>query len=103
MDPLALIVGEKEGLVLADRSANGAAELIHLERRLDSVEEAAGIEIAVAEELESRPVELIRAGPGNYVYDRATRGVFRIRVAHLDLGFADTLHVREHFDRANDL
>ena len=58
---VALVVGEEEGLVLEDRAAERAAELVLLEIGLGAagavVEEVVGVERVVAVELEAAAVE----------------------------------------------
>src|SRR5262249_11022493 len=57
----ALIGGEEESLVAADAAAAGGAELIEAQLGNVAAEEAAGIEIVVAQELPGAPVKIVRA------------------------------------------
>src|SRR5580698_1419151 len=59
---LLLAIDEEEGFVLANRAADGTAELVQIELFWRGGEEALGIERGVAEELEQRPVEVVGAG-----------------------------------------
>ena len=54
------IVGEEEGLILLNRSAGRASELIALEVWLLDVEEVAPVERTVSHEFKTVPVELVR-------------------------------------------
>ncbi len=60
-----LIAEEEEQLVLDYGSADGAAELVALERVAGRREEIARVQIAVAQELERVAMEGIGAGSGN--------------------------------------
>src|SRR5258706_2329070 len=61
--PITLAVDKEEGLVLEDRAADRAAELIlTILSLLDRVEVVACIQVVVAEELERRTVELVCSG-----------------------------------------
>ena len=60
----AFVVGEEERLVLDDRPAEHAAELIALQRRLlpvGGLEEAGGVQRGVADELPAGAAELVGA------------------------------------------
>ena len=60
-DALALIRELEEGLVLDDRAAHGAAELVEAELGHGARKEVAGIERVVTEEVPQAPVELVGA------------------------------------------
>ncbi len=65
--PEAFIVTEQEPLVLLERTSQRAAELVSAKRRNRAlVEEVAGVEIAVAEKLEQRTVQLVGARLSNH-------------------------------------
>jgi len=65
---------EEKQAVPPDRPARACAKLIAAERRrLGAVEEAARIHRAVAEELERRPVEAVRAALGDEAHDSTHR------------------------------
>ena len=53
---------EEERLVLADGAAEGAAELVAVQRRGGEREPRIGVQVVVAEELEQRAVKLVAAG-----------------------------------------
>ena len=57
----ALVSSEGKELVPEDRTAEGAAELILVQRVLGRTEEARCVDVVVADELEGRPVVLIRS------------------------------------------
>src|SRR5580700_7663078 len=59
---LLLAIDEEESFVLANRTSDGTAKLVQIELFWRGGEEALGIERGVAEELEQRAVEVIRAG-----------------------------------------
>ena len=71
----ALVIGEEEGLVVDDRAAGRAAELVLVERRARQAgrigEEVVGVEIVVAQKLEDRAVKLIGAALDGGVDHRA--------------------------------
>ncbi len=58
----ALIIGEEENLVLADRAADRSSKLVLVERAAGGRKIVAGIEIRIAQEFEDIAVEGI--GPG---------------------------------------
>ncbi len=95
----ALVVAEEERLVLLQRTADAAAELILIERRLrpGGREEVAGVEPIVPVELETRSVEVVRPGLGDDV-DDATRGAADFGGVHVGLDF----HLRDRVDRRLD-
>ena len=103
MQPLPLVIGEEEGLVLAYGTTDGTAKLILLEGRLLPVEEPAGIEFLVAQELERRAMNLVGAGAGDHVDYRAAGGELRVGVGHLNFELADALQVGKDLDRAHHL
>ena len=93
----AFVIDEEERLVLNDGTAKGAAELIVVKRflRLASrlirggIEIIAGVEGGVAEEFESRAVELVGAAFGDDVDDATgAAAVFRFEVGS-DAKFGD--------------
>src|SRR5580700_10525598 len=59
---LLLAIDEEEGLVPANRAADGTAELVQIEFFWRGGEEALGIEGGIAEELEQGAVEIVGAG-----------------------------------------
>src|SRR5580658_1060470 len=59
---LLLAIDEEEGFVLANRAADGTAELVQIELFWRGGEEALGIERGIAEELEQGAVEIVGAG-----------------------------------------
>src|SRR5437588_909595 len=75
VEPLPLIIKEKEQLVLHYRTADGAAEHVPaqlvLGRLLESVLPRVGIQYVVAEVLPQIPVEAIGAGLNRSIYDPA--------------------------------
>src|SRR5713226_8626602 len=75
MPPLPVVIEEKEVLVLDQRSAECAAKLVHMEglawNAARVVDPSVGVQVAVAEDLEGRTVELIGAGLGYHVDHRA--------------------------------
>ena len=92
--PLAFVIHEKEGLVAEDGSAEGAAELIVVERRLAigfEVEVVTRVENGVPEKLQACPVPLVRAALGDNVDHAAGAApVFGLEVgkhANLSHGF----------------
>ena len=66
-----LAIHEEEGLVLANRTADAASELIQIEFLWFGGEEALGVERLVAEKFEQRAMELIPAGLGGDKNSRA--------------------------------
>ena len=85
MPSLAVEVKEEEVLVLDHRSANRAAELVHMERLAHNgarvVDPRVGVHIAVAQVLKRGAMEFVRAGFGHHVSDRAARSAELGRVA----------------------
>ncbi len=74
----ALVVHEEEHLVLLDRAAEGSTELVSAERRhRRAVEKSAGVEIAVAEVLVHRTVEIVRTRFGDTDNGAAVAGILR--------------------------
>ncbi len=65
------IVGEEEQLVLLDRAADGAAEVVVVDSGHRGLEEVAGVEIAVLNELVDGAVELVGSRLQDHVSDRA--------------------------------
>ncbi len=61
----ALIVGEEEDLVVANRPAEGSAKLVLAEGAARGREVVAGIEIGVAQEVEGAAVKAVGAGLGD--------------------------------------
>ena len=84
----ALVVAEEERLVAQQRSAERAAELMGVERRLGRREEVPRVERLVAVVLEQRSAELVGAGADAQVDDRAAEHAeLGGRVVRLDLEF----------------
>ena len=98
-----LVVAKEECLVLPDRAAERAAELILLELRLRGIEELPRIERVVAKELECRTMKVVSAGTCNHVHHRAAARKFSTVVADLHLEFPDALEIRKYFHSANRL
>ena len=77
----ALVAGEEKHLVLLDRAADGAAELIALQAIRTDRKEVPRVGRGVAQELEQIPMQRVRAGLHHRVDRRAgvhpTRGVLR--------------------------
>src|SRR5205085_4984729 len=71
IDPRPLIGAEEEGLIPADGTADGAAELIALEGRDGVGEKVARIQILIAQELEGGAVQAIRAGTRHGIHGGA--------------------------------
>src|SRR5690348_3978390 len=67
----ALVSTEEKEAVLLDRAAGAASELIALEEVMCWREEVAGIQVAVAQKLEGAAVQLVGAGFGDHVDNRA--------------------------------
>ena len=88
----ALIVGEEEGLVSTDRTAEDEAELIAAKfgfigiGRSGRSEKIAGVQVFVAEELEDGAVKIVAAGFGGEIDDAAVEsaecggGIARLNV-----------------------
>ena len=89
---------KEERLVLADRPADGAAEIIAAQRRQRVDAPARGVELVVAQKLVDVAVELVGAAAGDRV-DHAAVGVAELgaEAIHLDL---ELLH---GFDRRRQL
>ena len=84
----ALVVAEEERLVAQQRSAERAAELMRVERRLGRREEVARVERLVAVVLEQRAAELVGARADAQVDDGAAEHAeLGGRVVRLDLEF----------------
>ena len=64
-------IGEEEQLVLLDRPADGAAEVVVVDGGHRGLEEVAGVEIAVLHELVEGAVELVGSRLQDHVSDRA--------------------------------
>ena len=83
----------------ANRPAEGAAELVRIERRLGGGEEIPGVQRIVAIVLEHRSAEAIAAGPDREVHDGAAEHAeLGGRVVGLDLEFLDRLERRRDVD-----
>src|SRR5262249_54336937 len=67
----ALVSAKEEELLLADRPAKGAAELVALESIVGRREEIACVQRAVAEEFEDVSVELVGSRLRNRIHGRA--------------------------------
>src|SRR6516225_5613032 len=85
MPSLAVEVKEEEVLVLDHRSANRAAELVHMERLAHNgarvVDPRVGVYVPVAQVLKRGAMEFVRAGFAHHVSDRAARSAELGRVA----------------------
>src|SRR5438094_10345805 len=103
MDSQTLVIAKEERLVLANRTADGAPELVLLKLRLVRIKELPGVEGAVAQKLEGRSMDFVGTGPGDDVHHSSTGGKFTIIVADLNLELGDALESRKHFDGANRL
>ena len=101
--PEAVVVGKKEGAVLDDRTADGPAELVLLERRLGLPgtigEEVVRIKAVVAQEAVGHAVEGVAARLGDHVdlSARVASLLGRVEIG-LDLEFLDRLDVGTHHD-----
>ena len=98
---LSLIIGEEESLVFLQRAAQRASELIQIEFLRRGSEEAACVQVCIAEELEQRPVEVI--GPRLSRHQNGRTGacpIFRGVVKGQDLEFLDGIDGRENGDAA---
>ena len=94
--PRALIRAEVEQVVLLDRAADAASELVALELLLRRGEKVPRVHVAVAQELEHIAVNLVRAGLGHHVDHSADRvAVFRAHIAVLDAEFLNGVGIRE--------
>ena len=99
----ALIVGEEENLVLADRAADGSSKLVLVERAARGRKIVAGIQIGVAQEFEDIAVECIGPGFRDHVdLAAAELAVFRVEVAGENPELGDGIQVgndrRAHVD-----
>ncbi len=101
MDDRALIVGKEKQFVFPDGPTQGASELIAPKGRLrlptgKIVESVGGL---IAEKIKRRAVELIAAGPGGDVDDRAA-GETKLRIvfAGIHLHLLDTFDARGQAD-----
>src|SRR5260370_9628817 len=63
-----LVGEEKEGLIFDDAPADGAAILVSLEAVVGPRKEASGVELVVAQELEHRAVNRVRASFDHHVH-----------------------------------
>ncbi len=101
----AFVVTEEEGPIPEDRSADASAELVLAKLGLGAagLEDVAGVEDIVAEELVGAAVELVGAGAGNDVDDTAcgTAGFGGVAVG-LDGDFLDAFDVGLDTDGADD-
>jgi hypothetical protein len=100
-NPVALVfllhIGEEEGLVFLDGAAQRAAKLIEIELFGGRGEEAAGIQVGIAEELENASVELVGARFRGHQNSRAAaRPPFRRIVVSEDLEFLDGIDRRQN-------
>src|SRR5579885_2014095 len=72
------VVNEEEQLVFFDRSAEAAAELVLAEGGdAGSIEEIAGVQSAIAQELVRRSVKGVRAGLARRIHHRAVAAELR--------------------------
>ena len=69
-----LVAAKEEQFVLDDSAAEGAAELVALQRVVRGREEVAGVDIAIAQVIEEIAVKTVRTRLGNHVYGRAWVG-----------------------------
>src|SRR5207249_11299992 len=102
----ALVIREPEGAVAAvvqlrqvQGTAEGASELVLLERRLVAarIEEVIGVHVRVAQKMEQRAMEVVRAGTKAYVNGAAQRAaeLGRQKIAlYLELG--DRVRTGQH-------
>src|SRR5579859_2641370 len=97
-DARALVVSEKERLVLYDRATEGESKLVLLVRHLaENVESIVGVKFFVPQEFKNVAVKLIGAGLDDGIHDGAVAasefGAVRIRF-HLEFG--DGIYRRLH-------
>ena len=92
-----LIIAEKENLVLSDRAAERAAELVLIERAARGRKIVARIEIGVAEEFENVAVKCIGAGFRDHVdLSAAEFAVFGVEVVGENPKLGDGIEVRNN-------
>ena len=98
--PRRLVGPEVEGLVLHDLAADGAAELVQLERRLlpsgRVVERVIRVHRGVAQELERGEMELVAPRTGRQLHQRAGARRARAVVRRLDRELLERVRVRQH-------
>ena len=99
----ALIIGEEENLVLSDRAADGASELVLVKRAAGGRKVVAGIEIRVAQEFEDIAVECVGPRLRDHAdLAAAELAVFRVEVAGENPELGDGIQVgndrRAHVD-----
>src|ERR1700722_6244986 len=89
-----LIVGEPEYFVSDGWSTGSVAELVPLQNSAGVIEEAARIEVAVAEEIERAAVKAVGPRLGDGVHDSATKAsVFRIEGIGDEAEFGNRIEV----------
>ena len=92
--PRALVIGEEEDLVLADRAAQRSSELVLVERPARGRKVVAGVQIGIAQEFENVAVERVGAGFGHHVdLASAEFAVFRVEVARENPELGDGIQV----------
>jgi hypothetical protein len=100
-DTLALVVEEEERAIADDAPAERAAELVIGQRVHPNVKVLPGVEVVVAQELEQRAVEVVRAGLNLQVDHPAGRAAILGRVvAGLKAELADGLGGGDHHGQA---
>ena len=98
----AFVVGKEERFVAAERTSDGGAELIALERRSGTlIEEIGRVESVVAQEFECGSVPLIapRSSDDYHLTAGALTQFCAVGVA-LHVKFADCVHAQQHAARA---
>ena len=104
MQPLALVIGEKEQLVLLYRPADSTRRTsLLLKGRLHSIEVPSGIEILVTQELERRPMNTVGARSGITLITAPPVANPASVLATCYFEFTDALQIRKDLDRADHL
>src|SRR6266850_818901 len=89
-----LVVGEKEDLILLDRTTYGSSELVLLEDVSPRGKEIFGIEVCVSQKLEAAAMELVGSRLGHNVYNAAAViAVLRIEVVGQYTELGDRIEV----------